>query len=293
MINLSENCNVYAIANLLDKQIMKIVKTIKESGVAQCRDKIGKPAKIADPEKDKSLSVKSFTVQSLPEDFYVNELKKYVDIWDKSEKDYFAIAEIYYYGRKGISIDKNKARKYYQAAYDLATVEMQSDPNNYAAMYIVGICAERLLLPGVNYLRYLQDAATGGYPPAEADMAFRYMKGLGVDADFDKAYVYALKASEHGDMLGRAILGAYCLTIKRDIKQGVKLIQESAETGNPGGQYMLFRCLYYSKGMERNIDLAMKILKLSADQGFPDSVSKWNNLNRRNENRIMKNDKSR
>ncbi|MBO4630911.1 MAG: sel1 repeat family protein, partial [Lentisphaeria bacterium] len=118
--------------------------------------------------------------------------------------------------------------------------------------------------------------------------AFRYMKGLGVDADFNKAYAYALKASEHGDMLGRAILGAYYLTIKKDIKRGVKLIRESAESGNPGGQYMLFRCLYYSKEIEKNKDLAMKILKMSADQGFPDSVSKWNNLNKRNEERMIK-----
>ena len=278
LINLSENCNVYAIANLLDRQIMKALKTIKGKGVVQGKDKIEQPVSITNSENDPLIPINFSVAPALPEDFYINELKKYIDIKNKSAEDYFVIAEIYYYGRKGISINKKKAREYYQCAYDLALVELQRFPNNYATMYIAGICVERLLLPGVNYLRYLQDAATGGYPPAEADMAFRYMKGIGVNTNFRQAYAYALKASEHGDMLGRAILGAYYLTIKKDVKRGIKFILESAEAGNPGGQYMLFRCLYYSNGVEKNIDLAMKILKMSADQGFPDSVSKWNNL---------------
>ena len=83
--------------------------------------------------------------------------------------------------------------------------------------------------------------------------------------------------------------GAYFLTIKNDTKNGVRLILESAEAGDPGGQYMLFRCLYYTKGIVKDKELAMKVLKLSADQGFIDSVSKWNNLNKRNKNPTIKN----
>ena len=234
-----------------------------------------------DCEQSKSLLKINFQPKEiLSEDYYSQKLQKLVDLKEKKASDYFDIAEMYFYGRRGGSVDKCKSRENYQNAYNSAVSELIDKLENYEAKYIIGICAERLLLSNVKFFDYLKAAADGGYPPAEAELAFRYMKGCGVDTDFNKAYFYALKASSHGNMFGRAILGAYFLTIKNDTKKGVRLILESAEAGDPGGQYMLFRCLYYSKGIVKDKELAMKVFKLSADQGFMDSVSKWRNLNR-------------
>gem|GEM_PF-1115741 len=63
-------------------------------------------------------------------------------------------------------------------------------------------------------------------------------------------------------MFGRAILGAYLLNVSKDKDQGIKLIQESAESGNAGGQYMLFRCLYYKiPGIQKDEKSALKLLE--------------------------------
>ena len=232
--------------------------------------------------QENSLNSFSFSVKSsLPEDFYIDRLKKYLDINNKSAFDYFSIAEMYFHGRRGIPVDKNKARENYQFAFDKAMVELRLDKNNHKAYYIAGMCAEKILSNAVNSIEYLTISANGNYPQAEAELAFRYMKGYGVNADFDKAYQYAEKASEHDNMLGRAILGAYYLMVRKDTEKGVALLKESAEAGNAGGQYMLFYYLYYTKGLEDNKKLALQLLQLSADQGLPDAVSKWTNINKR------------
>ncbi len=105
------------------------------------------------------------------------------------------------------------------------------------------------------------------------------MKGKYVKRDIAKAYEYAKKASDQGDMFGRALLGAYYMNVKKDVKLGIKLIQESAKKGNAGGQYMLYRCLYYRKGIKKDRKKARELLQKAADQGQSDAATKWRLMN--------------
>ena len=84
-----------------------------------------------------------------------------VDLKEKKASDYFDIAEMYFYGRRGVSVDKCKSRENYQNAYNSAVSELIDKLENYEAKYIIGICAERLLLSNVKFFDYLKAAADG------------------------------------------------------------------------------------------------------------------------------------
>lgn len=106
------------------------------------------------------------------------------------------------------------------------------------------------------------------------------MKGIGTKISFDQAAQWAEKAVKHDDPFGQAIWGAYLLNVKGKKDEGCKFIRKSAEAGNPGGLYMLFRCLYYGRGCEANKDERLKCLEQSSYHGFPDAISKLQILRR-------------
>lgn len=184
----------------------------------------------------------------------------------------FQIANYYFYGRKNIKQEQAKARLQFAEVINLLH---KTDMTDAKLEYIMGICVGNVSGDMPQAMEWLLKAAKQGYAPAQAEVAFRYMKGIGTKSDFAKAYNLAKEASEAGDMFGKAILGAYFLNVSKNEKQGIKLIKESADSGNAGGQYMLFRCLYYkTPGIEKDEKLGLRLLKLSADQGFSDAVSK-------------------
>lgn len=163
----------------------------------------------------------------------------------------FLLANYYYEGRKGIPKDKTKAKEYYSKA--LKASLPKANDGNAKYQYIVAICTRREKYNSKQAYEWLEKSATQGYAPAQAKLAFWYMKGIGVDKpDIEKAAQWAKKASSQGNMLGKALLGAYYMNVKKDVPRGIKLIQESANAGNAGGQYMLYRCMYYGKGVKKD-----------------------------------------
>jgi len=192
----------------------------------------------------------------------------------------FQIANYYFYGRKDIEPNRAQARQQFAEVVKLLH---KTDMESAKSKYIMGISIGNAFGDMPLAMEWLLKAAEQGYALAQAEVAFRYMKGIGTMSDFEKAYMFAENASRAGDMLGKAIQGAYLLNISKSMSQGLKLIQESANSGNAGGQYMLFRCLYYNTpGIEKDEERGLDLLQLSAEQGFPDAVSKLRILEQRN-----------
>lgn len=183
----------------------------------------------------------------------------------------FRIANYLFYGRKGIEIDKIGARELYIALLQVL-VNMQEKTPEY--LYIIGIAVSNSSGDTVSAFKWLMESAEEKYPPAEAEVAFRYMKGIGVEINIAQAAQWARKATMHDDSFGQAIYGAYLLNVEKQKGEGYSLIQKSADAGNPGGLYMLFQCLYYGNGCEENKDKALKYLELASCQGFLDATSK-------------------
>lgn len=192
----------------------------------------------------------------------------------------FTLANYYYESRKGIPKNKKKAKRYYDQA--LKASFAKANEGNAEYQYIVAICTRRAKHNFKQAYEWLVKSAMQGYAPAQAKLAFWYMKGLGVDKpDIEKAAQWAQKASQQENMLGRALLGAYYMNVKKDILRGVKMIQESANAGNAGGQYMLYRCMYYGKGVKKDRAKALQLLQQAANQGLDDAVTKLRIINER------------
>ena len=192
----------------------------------------------------------------------------------------FILANYYFESRKGIAKDKTKAIKYYSQV--LKTSLAKAKEGDAEAQYIVGIITKRLKHKSKIAYEWMKKSAEHGYAPAQAQLAFWSMKGIGVDkVDKDKVGEWARKSSRQGNMLGRAILGAFYLNVKKDYKKGFKLIKESADAGNRGGQYMMYHCLYKGKGTKVDSSKARAYLQKAADQGLDDAVTKLGMINSR------------
>lgn len=189
----------------------------------------------------------------------------------------FRIANYFFYGRKGVEANRQKARRLYLTLLQ-SLIRMQD--KSPELLYIIGIAVSNSSGNTVSAFNWLLESAEKKYPPAEAEIAFRYMKGIGVKSNFEQAAQWAKKAMEHGNSLGQAIYGAYLLNVEKKRVEGYHLIQKSADSGNAGGLYMLFYCLYYGKGCKVNKDTALKCLELSSYQGFSDAIAKLKILKR-------------
>ena len=204
-------------------------------------------------------------------------------ISNKNDKHFslacFMLANYYYESRRGIAKDKGKAVKLYNESLkkSLANAE-RGKPES---QYIVAICTRRANFNSKLAFDWLKKSAEQNYAPAQAKLAFWYMKGIGTTQDFDKAAEWAKKASDQGSELGMALLGAYYLNIKKDTKKGIELIKRSADSGNAGGQYMLYRLMYYGKGIKKDRKKARELLQKAADQGLDDAVTKLRIINSR------------
>lgn len=183
----------------------------------------------------------------------------------------FQTANYFFYGRKGVDVNKRKARELYIALLQSLISMQDKSPE---ILYIIGVAVSNSSGNTASAFKWLMESAEKKYPPAEAEIAFRYMKGIGVKINFEQAAQWARKAMAHEDSFGQAIYGAYLLNVKKKSVEGYQLIQKSADSGNAGGLYMLFYCLYYGKGCKVNKDTALKCLELSSYQGFPDAISK-------------------
>ena len=67
--------------------------------------------------------------------------------------------------------------------------------------------------------------AEQGYPLAECQIGYCYLKGLGVAKDLERAFAWTLRAAEHGDRDGQYNLGALYeegLGVKRDLERAAR-----------------------------------------------------------------------
>ena len=203
----------------------------------------------------KALKIMESHIKKFPDDYVIQ----------------FQTANYFFYGRKGVDVNKRKARELYIALLQSLISMQDKSPE---ILYIIGIAVSNSSGDTASAFKWLMESAEKEYPPAEAEIAFRYMKGIGVKINIEQAAQWARKAMVNDDSLGQAIYGAYLLNVKKKSDEGYHLIQKSADAGNAGGLYMLFHCLYYGNGCEVNKDIALKYLELSSYQGFPDAISK-------------------
>ena len=112
-------------------------------------------------------------------------------------------------------------------------------------------------------MEWSRKAAENGFRPSQLDLGFRYLYGLGVEKDLDKAEEWFEKADEH----------------EADELKELEAIQDSAEMECP---FTLFGMgLRYATGIDFEEDLtkAVELLRKAAEQGVEDAQKVLNEIN--------------
>lgn len=97
-----------------------------------------------------------------------------------------------------------------------------------------------------------------------------YENGWGVEQDYEQAYAWYKKASDHGQKNAfGAIGGLYRLGhgVPADPKQSFAWFMKGAEHNDPNSQLCTGNCYYTGLGVEKNLEQAAQWWKKAADQG--------------------------
>lgn len=167
-------------------------------------------------------------------------------------------------------------------------------------------------LDGLLSVRYYRIAAEFGYAKAQYKLGVCYFCGYGVSVDYTKALYWFQKAYEQGDIealynigciyskmdIAKAesiyidvvekakaiierqesstealgVLGTclfYGKGIKKDVKKAFEYLKQAAEKGNDNAQARVGCCFYYGRGVDINKEEAVKWFYLSANKGNP------------------------
>ena len=114
----------------------------------------------------------------------------------------------------------------------------------------------------------LTQAADGGFPPAQADLAGRYETGNSVPGDYAEAERLYQLASQQGYGPASYKLGVfahYGYVDTPDYPRATELYQRAADTGEPLGYYGLGQMYEYANGVEQDYARAAQFYQSGAD----------------------------
>jgi hypothetical protein len=117
---------------------------------------------------------------------------------------------------------------------------------------------------GIDYFRRSADL---GYGPAQIALAYYYETGTGVVGSQSQAIDLYRKAAQQGDPLAGWLVGRHYFLgngVPRDLDVAQKWLKLSADQNNAFGAYYLGRLM-----ADRDYARAPKLYKIAADQGLP------------------------
>ena len=124
----------------------------------------------------------------------------------------------------------------------------------------------------------LTKAAEQGNVHAQYDLGLCYIKGTGVEQDWEKAIYWTKKAADQGLVEAENNTGiCYASEIgghKKDTKQAVEWFKKAANHGNANSQFMLG--VYYLEGLgglDKDFYSALQWLQKAADQGQKNAIA--------------------
>jgi TPR repeat protein len=116
----------------------------------------------------------------------------------------------------------------------------------------------------------LQQAADGGFAPAQSDLAERYEMGNGVPGDYAQAQIFYLLASKQGYGFATYKLGLFehlGYLAEADLGRAMELYQAAADAGEPLGNYGLGQLYEFGQGVDQDYAKAAEYYQLAADKG--------------------------
>jgi len=144
-----------------------------------------------------------------------------------------------------------------------ALLRQASDAGNPFAAYLLARLAG-------GDTAFLQQAADGGFAPAQSDLGERYELGNGVAGDYAEAQRLYQLASDQGLGFATYKLGLfehYGYLAAADYGRAMDLYQAAADAGEPLGNFGLGQLYEFGQGVEQDYAKAAEFYQLAADKG--------------------------
>lgn len=109
---------------------------------------------------------------------------------------------------------------------------------------------------------------------AQAQVAFFYHEGAGIEQNYEKAFEWAKKSADQGDANGQYNLADFYFHgegVTQNYEKAIELWTKAAEQGDERAQFNLGLCYYEGTGIEKDFATAAKWWALAAEQGFADA----------------------
>lgn len=116
-------------------------------------------------------------------------------------------------------------------------------------------------------------AAEQGYDVAQRVLGYCYKYGSGVKKDKAEAIKWATRAAEQGNSIAQSDLAHYYY-VNRNYVKAVKWFRLAAEQDSDFAQYYLGLCYEKGRGVDKNIEEAVKWYKLADVDGLNTSARK-------------------
>ena len=113
-----------------------------------------------------------------------------------------------------------------------------------------------------------ETAAEGGDANAQFALAMRLLFGIGATKDFKKSLIWLRKASDKGHVFAQTMWADYLRdgkVVKQNLDEAVKLFALAAEQGSPEAQFELGTMYENGIGVARNIAEAIRFYRLAAN----------------------------
>lgn len=110
-------------------------------------------------------------------------------------------------------------------------------------------------------LELLQAAAYQGHPGACSEVAWMYMKGLGVEYNLEEAIQWYRYASERGCAIGQVNLARFYSSgegMEQDSAEAARLLSLAADQGDAVAQFYLGNMYAHGEGISKNFAEALK-----------------------------------
>lgn len=121
-------------------------------------------------------------------------------------------------------------------------------------------------------LAWYERAAYGGEASAWYDMGFQYEAGRGTIFNHKKALEAYTQGAKAGNMNCQTRLGKHLLwgeIIKKDEEQAYEWFVEAAKQGDEVGSMFLGHCLFYSKGVPKEVGKGIRLLLAALNYNYP------------------------
>ena len=189
------------------------------------------------------------------------------------------LADLYYFGKKGVARDRKQALQWYKMA------ALQGDK---VSQYRMGVLynAQGHLTSKEGYkkaLKWFTQSAEQGYAQAQYDLALMYKYGYGTRTDFVKAVYWLQKAADRDHGLAQCDLGSRYLTglgVRKDLKMAFYWTQKSAGKAQGYGYCNLSDFYRFGRaGVKRDMNRVKELLKKSCDLGHDHACRQLRKLN--------------